>query len=739
MDFTPHYSTQTDYQVPGFTTIVADANQQFLEVPLSQVTRPQSVGQALTFFLEEPDVSDSQKKGVQSVFFRHLTPALGGPSHTCARLTHQASQEAQAFLADLPLTALTNVDEKIEQYSKQAQLPKSVQNNLRSKFKAFEQWMQQQDWFSAEPDPPEPLVIYRHSQGAPPNVNKRGRSFANQMFGRDLAHYQVVAAPVIPFGWHQMFMAAAGVSLRSHKLGLILLWIVLRTIEPALALGNPDLDRSLLEFANFLFCRCNRSFQTVRRDVHEILRAFDWVVTTEKIPLAELSLQDLVEAPPLPKTLRLSTFCKQYPNNPRRAREELALAKVMAQETLDETVKTSRQRLERYLNAKDVQHDSRVNYTKSWINLARYLYADQTEHFKPERGFEDVPIIRAFRQLANTHCELAISSGEKTRMKQAKRQRMVPWPAVFLAVDLAFQKYEQKDKTQVTRTKRAQRADGSPRICQVDRSDLAIARDLKRALILAIATALPPGRSKVYYSLELGKTLIRGCFNATGTAFTPYDKLSPLEQENALWWLDLTPADGKRNTIDVGGWTCHIPNRRFRTGKTLYDYMDEWLAQWRPFLGQNPLHNYFFTTEKGRAVDSSHYGYAFERALAQFTGYTGVRPHLLRSILVTYALEQNITDAERRSLAKMQRHSEEQQRKNYTELQSFQELRPAQNMMERFATEIEGMYELKAVEVDGASAELCLKDAHDLDPDVVDLLSPHQLQEYKRRKCRSQQ
>lgn len=727
-----------DHPVPGFTTIVMDAAQQFPEVPLEQVSHPSSVAQALELFLQESEMSDSSSKGIQSVCYRHLVPALGGPSSSRARLNTQEIKHAKTFLADLPLTELVNATEKLERYIQQIKLPKSTQENVRSKFKKFDQWVQQQAWFNITENSTEfePVVIYRHGQGAPPNRSRRGRSFGNQMFGRNLEHYQVVGEPMIPSGWQKRCLDAALINQFCPRLSLTLLWIMLNMIEPKLVLGNQELEQDFLHFYEFMQRRCNRSFATLERDVHELLRALDWVFETEKIPLTKLSLQNLVEAPSLPKMLQIKTFRERYPDDVYKINAEFMLAKNLADEILDEAVRSSRQRLERYLDFKDVQHESQVNCTKTWINLARYFYADQTKDFKSERGFRDVPVICAFRQLANNHTDLAISSGEKTRSKQSKRERMIPWPIIYLAPNLAFEKYEQKNIIQVTRTQRYRRADGSPRVQQVPRSQLAIARDLKRALILGIATALPPGRSKVYYGLELGKTLLHGCFNQTGTSFTPYEHLSPTEQKNALWWIDLTPADGKRKTITVGGWTCHIPNRNFSTGKTLYDYMDEWLTWARPLLGKNPSHNYFFSQENGLPFTTSVYGTSFERAIAQFTGYVGIYPHLLRSILATYALGQNITDAERRSLAKMQRHSEEQQQRNYTEIPLFQELQPALKMMERFDAEITEIYQLKTAPNSEATAELCLKDDLDLDPDVIDLLSLNQLHDYILRKRR---
>jgi integrase len=197
-----------------------------------------------------------------------------------------------------------------------------------------------------------------------------------------------------------------------------------------------------------------------------------------------------------------------------------------------------------------------------------------------------------------------------------------------------------------------------------------------------MATALPPSRSKVYYQMEIGKNLVKA-MNVDGILVS-FENLAEDKKHLATWWLCLSPPDGKRDTIGEEGWQAEIPNRRFSTGKTLYWYLEEWINNWLP--GLKPKHNYLYSTEKGNKVTTETYGHRVCNAFRRFIG-SPVNPHLLRHILITYAYERGMTDAEKRSLAICQQHSEETQARIYNEQEMLNSLQPALKLNQKFLKE----------------------------------------------------
>jgi hypothetical protein len=73
-------------------------------------------------------------------------------------------------------------------------------------------------------------------------------------------------------------------------------------------------------------------------------------------------------------------------------------------------------------------------------------------------------------------------------------------------------------------------------------------------------------------------------------------------------------------------------------------------------------------------------------AFRRFIG-SPVNPHLLRHILITYAYERGMTDAEKRSLAICQQHSEETQARIYNEQEMLNSLQPALKLNQKFLKE----------------------------------------------------
>jgi hypothetical protein len=345
-----------------------------------------------------------------------------------------------------------------------------------------------------------------------------------------------------------------------------------------------------------------------------------------------------------------------------------------------------------YLNSLDVTFETQLNYLKSVVNLGKFIYFKQTKYFAEEGGYRDIELIERLRKLEGEKSKNSITSGQKTEAKKRRRAKMVPWPKILLATEMAFIKFEEKYKYGVNTKTRYK--NGNPQVSKAKRSQMAQLQDFQIALILAIATALPPSRSKIYYQMELGKTLVKALL--INGVLVSLENLPDHKKQLATWWLCLTPPEGKKNTIGEEGWKAEIPNRKFSTGKTLYWYLEEWINNWLPIL--NPKHNCLYSTKQGGKLTSSTYGRKVCDAFWSFIG-SPVNPHLLRHILITYAYERGMTDEERRSLAKCQQHSEETQAKIYNEQEMLKSLEPALKLSQKFVEEFSRSFNLNDLDL----------------------------------------
>jgi hypothetical protein len=420
----------------------------------------------------------------------------------------------------------------------------------------------------------------------------------------------------------------------------------------------------------------NQALETTNRDIRAILRFLEFLYREEyHHKLDQLSLTSIIPDLPTPDSIKIHQFkTEAHPG------DALVIAKSSAEEEMTKAISQMEKTVSNYLDSLTVTFEAQVNYLKSFVNLGKFIYLRQTKDFAREGGYQDIDLIKSLRKIQSQKAEQSVTSGQKTESRKRQREKMVPWPQILLAVEMAVIKFEQKYKYGVNTKTRYK--NGSPRISMAIRSKRAQFHDLQNALVLAMATALPPSRSKVYYQMEIGRNLVKG--RLINGVLVRLENLPENQKNLATWWLCLNPSDGKKDTIGEEGWQAEIPNRQFSTGKTLYWYLEEWINNWRPKL--NPEHNFLYLTEEGKEMTSATYGHKVRNAFRRFIGIP-VNPHLLRHILITYAYERGMTDAEKRSLAICQQHSEETQARIYNEQEMLNSLQPALQLNQKFLDE----------------------------------------------------
>jgi hypothetical protein len=361
--------------------------------------------------------------------------------------------------------------------------------------------------------------------------------------------------------------------------------------------------------------------------------------------LADLRLETLVPFVKLRLSLEDLTSLDQWAIQSWFAREQ---AKRLADQ-LEATVR-------RYLRWRDtgfqgnpsLHPDSKVNNIKGWLVAAKYVYRHETDQDETD-DFEDIPAVRRLRKLNR---EL-IKQGKHVPKVVNHDLKMVPWPTLLSAVERL------RVEAELARLE----TNGSKR------SQAAQAKSMQRFLLLSFLTILPPDRQRTYRELRVGKTLVQG--QLVGSTFTPVERMA--DPQNAKWYIHLEAPDYKTGAT-YGTWWGEVPDVDYGDGKTFYDYMDEWLHQWRPVLA--PKHPYFFTQPHGKPLTAGASQDLVRCALYRLL-HVPVTPHVLRNMFITYLYEQKVPGHILDSAALAMHHSRRMQAESYNKQEQFDKLSPS--------------------------------------------------------------
>ena len=674
---------------PVFRKIISPKDQQVRMVPVEgREEKPKTVKELLELY--KCTIKPNDFSATLSTLTRYGVPALSGPSPKTSRASSEEIEAALRILDKTSVLVLDQLEEKQEKYFEALKLPSEKRYLPRSILKKMIDWAKEKG-FLTPTTPKKEIIIYRHTRvpSTPPRKAKTSNSCQLGSKNEDFVKSDnwKPLPPKKVQDWQQKFVTLIKPLCHCYPVLIAVSWIEIAKISPPLFLANSTLDAELIRFIHFMQEKMKRSLVTTERDVNTILRILEWLKREEyQLKLDQLNFTAIIPDVTIPDSIGINQF-----KNQEHPGDALWIARSIAEEEMTEAVKKTETLLSNYLGSLNVTFDTEVNYLKAVINLAKFIYSAQTKEFSKKGGYQDVYLIKVLRKIQSEKSEQSVTSGQKTESKKHRRSKMVPWPKILLAVEMAVIKFEEKYKYGVNTKTRYK--NGNPRISQAKRSRRALLHDFQTALVLAMAIALPPSRSKVYYQMEIGKNLVKGIL--LDGVLVSLENLSEDKKDLATWWLCLSPPDGKKDTIGEEGWQAEIPNRKFSTGKTLYWYLEEWLNNWRPDL--NPKHNYLYSTEEGNILTTATYGHKVCNAFNRFIG-SPVNPHLLRHILITYAYERGMTDEEKRSLAICQQHSEKTQARIYNEQQMLNSLQPALKLNQKFVEEFYQSFNLDDID-----------------------------------------
>jgi len=626
---------------------------------------PDNIGELLNRY--EQEVCDQQQeqefRSLQSVFVKIIVPALEGPKPRGTRASSVEIEAARKFLYGISTRWLESALSGLDDIFKQIGIEPTNQHKPRSYIKKLVTWAKEKGFIYQS----DRKIIYRFKEVTKsrayieditlmkgrPSWKDRCRlgSFEQDYIQDDEDENVPLESSSVPFStyWRHClpFLLSFPRLLLSPRLHLGVCWVQLMEIEKPWVLANRKLEEQLAEYTNFAFNRLVHREPTVNRDIETHLRYLGWLHREQKVPLNQLRLDSIISLIELKPNRDLFKD-----ENGVLDRDKFRLAKMIAIEDMEEETDELLDKLDDYFGSCQTSPAAAVNYMKSFINLAKKVYATQTKKFKLERGFEDIPLVESLR---DKQAEYDQQHKAKNEVVIPRSARLIPWTQVLEVVEKSRQEFEQTHRFHVRHTR--QLTSGDMPIEKIPRTDWARARNLQWFLMLAIMTANPPRRPRVYRELEVGRTLVKGSF--IHGVFVPASEL--IQSAKAEWWIHLMPGDYKTGA-KYGEWWGKLTNTTFFDGKTLYDYIDEWLTTWRPIFA--PDHNHLFTQLKGDIISGSDFRQRIERLFCRFTGVP-VNPHSLRHIYITYLKSIHASDAELESAAAAMGHSRETQSRIY--------------------------------------------------------------------------
>jgi len=377
---------------------------------------------------------------------------------------------------------------------------------------------------------------------------------------------------------------------------------------------------------------------TIKKHLMQVMQMLGWLHREKGIPFDTLSLESLVLFVPIqPKwehcLYRSGKHKGEFDQNRYDVKKgtliRLAKEKAKATKTL----------VEEYLTWQGRHPDSDVIATVAVISVAKYLYRDETDDDEYD-NFEDIPVIRRLRKLVVAKTEEAKNAIPAVPYTL----KSIPWEETKKVI-LAVQ-FEADLKTRPST--------GQPR------SDGAVATSIQTLLILLLFMSHPPDRSRTLYEFEVGRTLRFGQYK--DERFTEAKDL-PLNVK-ALWWIHLESKDYKTGNTYGEVWDkLHDTVPGFLAdGKTMYDYLDLWLKQYRTVF--KPTHNCLLTARHSEALDATSLR---EKVRDVFFKHTGVpvSPKEIRKMYVTFLKTSGASEQVMEGARNRMRHSQKMQNEDY--------------------------------------------------------------------------
>ncbi|WP_242050392.1 hypothetical protein [Oculatella sp. FACHB-28] len=519
--------------------------------------KPASMFEVFTTYEQAVRVAEPTHKAnaaiaqLQTALLRYTLPGWGFSGPVGQRLKAAEIEAGLEHLKKVPLDQLPQAPEIQEQQFEEFEVPGNSRRNYRLALNKMMNWCRQQDWYPGSLEEQRKITPrQRARKGSAQQVRLTSRKSPNQ-YGLG-----AVEGDVLP----------------------------------------EDLRRELFAFYQFLVnpeVRPNKEKEvgtsTAEQYVQWVLLFLGWLHRIQKVPLAQLSLKQIVAFEPI-KTAQ----------DPQAAQSRATAA---AQRTMN--------LIEDYLNwlktdpeatpSEQSGRGSQSPHTVSKIlvavvAVAKFLYRLETDYPRVEK-YLDIPVIELLRQKQRKVIKLIrdhISVSDESK-------KTFQWQEFLKLVEALRQECASRF-LQSTQSKAQGQSLGSVRPIR------AIAQSYQRFLLAAFLAYLLPQRQRVYRNLQI--------LRAEPSQEWHFSRAEPttggfLYKREHCWWMKLSSELCSQSEAAGSAQLVPVPNEKYPDGRCFYEYLEEWLVK---YSGEsenlevktqglraacNPQHSYVFTTKKG--------------------------------------------------------------------------------------------------------------------------------------------
>jgi hypothetical protein len=400
-----------------------------------------------------------------------------------------------------------------------------------------------------------------------------------------------------------------------------------QTEKELIIIAQKHLNRISQDFSNYSLFQSKLKIRdvTIEKRGHFLFRILGWwYITNEDKTIEDLSFKTIIPV---------------IDTNVDREEMDYEMTTIYVKEgkLRDETKKKSKKLIDfinKFFRDYGVSNIHTANhYIDSLTSYAKFLYQDITDTLEFD-DYEDITLIRYLRVRRKKNQDIC----EKGETKNLP----LSWDEVMNVM------YAMKKDYDTERYEYIYHKYNKEYIGKHEKTEIQKAKQLQAFLMVISFGIIPPKRQRIIRELSFGKTLKYGKIDAN-SYIIPLDPQTDKNKEGN-YILDLTPDDQKNGSKIGKSYREMIPNRQFEDGTYFYDYLNEWLFQYRKFLVKTDVETVFVREIKGDAFTKDS---VWQKVNSIFKTKTGVsiNPHLLRHIFVTFLANNEVDDAKKRAAA----------------------------------------------------------------------------------------
>lgn len=560
----------------------------------STSSAPQSLFDVWNLYQLEVRETETKQKAsvtlslVKSALIRYTLPGWGFEASDQKRVNAWESYCGFTFMKKIDLHQIPQVLEIQQQVFEQQQVPLDVQRNYRAALRRFLHWCQKQSWWQHH-DQTTADTLNRCTE-----ANSRGEQVKPQ--------------------------------------------------RPKYALGAIEGDfvpQSLQdELDEFRVFRRNQKVKesTLDKDLRQIRLVLGWLHRFKGIPLADLSLRQMItlvnlDSPDIEQTKQAETIAYQ---NLELANEYIHWLGIVKEDNLDAL-------------AKDRSLYTGVDVLRIFLIVAQFIYRDRpysTPELIAVNQHQDVPVVQLLRQkLSETQ-----ATANKRKSDQQILEEIPNWTDYLAFVE----QMRHRCTVGVVHAFPLTKHDTNPSIYR----ELAkIAYSYQCFILAAFFCYFPPVRQQVWRNLQLHSSMVNNKIDASERS-----EISGKISKNVEGWsLFLYKIPLYRSPI------LNVPNINYSDGRNFHQYLNEWLFEFEYKTQEgvnkinglrqvfNPQHKYLFTQQNGKPFIYATNFSKLLRTVSSKSSNELYTPELVRRMFMAY-ISKTDNEAQSKDLAALIKH-----------------------------------------------------------------------------------